>query len=113
MDQSASDLTQLLILGQCLGQANRLAEAKLAVDEGLALRLAALPATHWAVAQAKSLVGEVLVRSGRKAEGLRLLKEGAIGIEAGSNGTGKRTCWISEGTSRQWSGSLRRRWSRC
>lgn len=90
MDQSASDLTQLLILGQCLGQANRLAEAKLAVDEGLALRLAALPATHWAVAQAKSLVGEVLVRSGRKAEGLRLLEEGAIGIEAGSSAANPR-----------------------
>ena len=72
-----------LILGQCLGQAGGLAQARHALEHGLALRVATLPATHWAVAQAKSLLGEVLVQSGRKAEGLRLLEEGAIGIETG------------------------------
>ncbi len=72
-----------LIRGQCLGQTERLADAEAALKEGLALRLANLPPAHWAVGQARSLLGEVVVRSGRKAEGLRLLEEGALGIEAG------------------------------
>lgn len=63
-----------LIRDQCLGQADRLAEAKAALKEGLALRLVTLPPAHWAVGQAQSLLGEVTVRSGRKAEGLRLVE---------------------------------------
>jgi hypothetical protein len=48
--------------------------------DAVRVRETGLGATHWAVFQAKSLLGEALVRSGRVEEGRRLLEEGATGI---------------------------------
>jgi serine/threonine-protein kinase len=72
-----------LALGQCLGTSGDPVAGVAAAREGLALREALFPPDHWVIAQAKSLLGEVLLRSGSEPEGRRLLEEGYRGMVDG------------------------------
>ncbi len=52
------------------------AEAVRAARRGLELRTSGYPKGHWAIADAESVLGECLVRAGRKEEGAPLLRHG-------------------------------------
>ncbi len=88
-DSELSLGSAFLVRGQCLGLLGRFSEAESALRDGLALRLETLPPAHWAVSHAKSLLGEVVVRRDRK-EGIRLLEEGAQGIETALSPVNRR-----------------------
>jgi hypothetical protein len=53
-----------------------MAEGERALRESLDLRRAGLPPEHWLIGNSASLLGECLVRMGKKEEGKRLLEEG-------------------------------------
>ncbi len=68
--------TAYVMLGQCLGMTGATGAGEEALREGLRLREAVFPPAHWVLADTKSLLGEVMVRGGKSAEGNRLLEEG-------------------------------------
>ncbi len=81
-EQDASLGTALLYLGWCEAVLGKPAEGEHSVREGLKLRVAAFPANHWAIANAESMLGDVLARLGptRAAEAERLLRHGYDGM---------------------------------
>jgi len=66
-----------LAAGDCLGRDGDPVRAEALLREAVRLRQRTLPAGHWATAHAESLLGEFLVRHGKKDEG-RSLGAGAV-----------------------------------
>lgn len=74
--------TALLFAGWCRVRLGESKEGVADVREGLALRRAGFPATHWAVAHAEAIAGKTLIDAGRanRQEGLALLRLGYAGM---------------------------------
>ncbi len=81
-ERDASLNTALLFLGWCQAELGDPARGERTAREGLRLRRAAFPPTHWAVAQGESMVGDILARRGPAfhAEAERLLRSGYEGM---------------------------------
>ncbi|MBP9898786.1 MAG: tetratricopeptide repeat protein, partial [Gemmatimonadales bacterium] len=81
-ERDASLNTALLFLGWCQAELGDPARGERTAREGLRLRRAAFPPTHWAIAQGESMVGDILARRGPafRAEAERLLKSGYEGM---------------------------------
>ncbi|MEO8670969.1 MAG: serine/threonine-protein kinase [Tahibacter sp.] len=69
-------------LGRLLTETGRAAEAQPLIETGLALRLAALPADHWAIADSRSLLGSCLAALGHHVEAEPLLRQGLADLRA-------------------------------
>jgi serine/threonine-protein kinase len=74
--------TALLYAGWCRAQLGEVALGERQLRQGLALRRQTFPASHWAVAQGESLLGDVLAGEGprRRDEAERLLRSGYEGL---------------------------------
>jgi len=81
-ERDASLNTALLFLGWCQAELGDPARGERTAREGLRLRRAAFPSTHWAIAQGESMVGDILARRGPAfhAEAERLLRSGYEGM---------------------------------
>jgi serine/threonine-protein kinase len=81
-ERDASLNTALLFLGWCQAALGDPARGERTAREGLRLRQAAFPPTHWAIAQGESMVGDILARRGPAfhAEAERLLRSGYEGM---------------------------------
>lgn len=81
-ERDASLNTALLFLGWCQAELGDPARGERTAREGLRLRRAAFPPTHWAIAQGESMVGDILARRGPAfhAEAERLLRSGYEGM---------------------------------
>ncbi|MBK7595527.1 MAG: serine/threonine protein kinase [Gemmatimonadetes bacterium] len=81
-ERDASLNTALLFLGWCQAELGDPARGTRTAREGLRLRRAAFPPTHWAIAQGESMVGDILARRGPAfhAEAERLLRSGYEGM---------------------------------
>jgi uncharacterized protein HemY len=68
-------------LGYVLLRQNQLAEARTHLEEAIALRRKAFPAVDWRTLPATGVLAEVRIRSGQRAEGLKLLGEQVTALE--------------------------------
>jgi tetratricopeptide (TPR) repeat protein len=68
-------------LGAALSDLGRIGEALPLIQEALALRLAALPAEHWTIAELRIELGGLLIRSGRPEEAREALAAGLASLE--------------------------------
>jgi serine/threonine-protein kinase len=81
-ERDASLNTALLFLGWCQAELGDAVRGERFAREGLRLRRAAFPATHWAVAQGESMLGDILAKRGAayRVEAERLLRSGYEGM---------------------------------
>lgn len=81
-DHDASVATALMFSGWCRARLGARATGEREAREALRLRRVTFPAGHWAVAQAESMLGEVLLGGGaaQRPEALRLLRSGYDGM---------------------------------
>ncbi|MDX2261555.1 MAG: serine/threonine-protein kinase [Gemmatimonadales bacterium] len=81
-ERDASLNTALLFLGWCQAELGDPVRGERTAREGLRLRRAAFPPTHWAVAQGESMLGDVLAKRGAayRVEAERLLRSGYEGM---------------------------------
>lgn len=73
----------LLQLGQCQLEAGQLPASEATLRDALTVRIATFGEDHWAVAQVRSLLGEVLGRRKRDAEAEAMLRKGLAGLRTG------------------------------
>lgn len=71
----------LNFLGVVHREAGRLDEARVALEQALAVRRRVFPAPNWRIAETAGWLGDTLVRQGRRAEGRALLAESATTFE--------------------------------
>ena len=64
-------------------EAGQLAESEATLRDAVAVRTTAFGKDHWAVAQVKSMLGEVLGKRKKDAEAEVLLRSGYAGLKAG------------------------------
>ena len=90
--------TALLYGGWCRAQLGDLEQGTRDAREGLALRLRHFPATHWAVANAQSTLGDILARRGspHAAEARLLLRAGYEGMRRELDSTHARVVQARE-----------------
>ncbi len=107
-DTDPSIGTAYVMLGQCLGMTGDALGGEEAIREGTRLRVAVFPPDHWVMAHTRSLLGEVLARGGKTAEGQQLLDQGYRGLLESLGAENIRTRQSKERLDR-WRGTPARR----